>query len=108
VTDVAGSGLQFSQPVALTLASGTGGISLNGSPVPAGSTTIDPTLYAATFHGFDVIPASVSLFASGSNATGWNVVLNFTPVPEPTTVLGVCAAGYGLACLIRRGRSRRR
>src|SRR5205085_2653309 len=73
VTDVAGSGLLPNQPVALILASGTGGFSLNSSPAPM---TIDPALYAATFHGFSVLPGSVSLVASASN-----LVLNFTPVP---------------------------
>jgi autotransporter-associated beta strand protein len=97
VTDVAGSGLPFNQPVALTLASGTGGFSLNGLPAPA---TIDPSLYAVTFHGFSAFPGSVSLVTSGSN-----LVLNFNPVPEPASALGLGTAGSILVCVIRRGRA---
>src|SRR5262249_9567120 len=43
------------------------------------------------------------------NLTNGNdlVLYGFTPVPEPGSVLAVCAAAAGRGCLIRRGRRSR-
>lgn len=89
-----GPALTALQPVSLTLASGTGGFTLNGTPAPS---TIDPTLYTATFN-FDVVPGSVGLTTSGTSLT-----LGFTPVPEPSSLLELAvAAGFGVRLLRRR------
>jgi hypothetical protein len=42
--------------------------------------------------------------AASVMVTGGSVYLNFSlvPVPEPTAVCGMCAAGFGLAALVRR------
>jgi len=52
---------------------------------------------APEFSAYITAGGDVSLSASGNN-----VYLNLTPVPEPTTVLGLAAAGMGLAGMIRR------
>ena len=46
---------------------------------------------------------------SGISISGGNdiVLYNFTPVPEPASVLAVCAAAAGLFGLARRARLRR-
>lgn len=36
------------------------------------------------------------------DAPGGNAILNFTPVPEPTTVIGICAIGLGMGLAVRR------
>ena len=40
--------------------------------------------------------------------SGNNLVLTYTPVPEPAAVLTVCAAGLGLAAWRRHGATVRR
>jgi autotransporter-associated beta strand protein len=58
---------------------------------PSGKVTIQPT-------GFSLAPGDMfQLVRSGDG-----VALNFTPVPEPATVLGLAAAGLGLGGLVRR------
>ena len=66
---------------------------LDGSP-----TFVDRLLRQIV--GFSVQSASLT------GDTGGAIYLNFTPVPEPTTVLGIATAGLGLAGLVR-GRLRR-
>lgn len=46
-------------------------------------------------------------YALKVDSTGNNLVLTFTPVPEPGTVLGIGAAGLGLLGAFRRFRNRR-
>jgi autotransporter-associated beta strand protein len=55
-----------------------------------------------TFVGFPVRPASLTGDSTGA------IYLNLAPVPEPATVLGIAAAGLGLAGLVRRKRNRGR
>jgi hypothetical protein len=66
-----------------------------GSPVNIGGTNV----YA--FYNYDV--------ATGTFGSGNDVVIAFTsnPVPEPATVLGLGAAGLGLAGVVRRWRRER-
>ena len=60
--------------------------------------------------GVTGVPGAVSLgtgtefagMAFLTTVVGNNLYLNFTPVPEPATVLAVCAAGAGAFGLIRR------
>lgn len=47
-----------------------------------------------------IVPGSTSVSVAGGN-----LVLRFTPVPEPATVLLACAAGAGVAGCVRRRRS---
>ena len=39
------------------------------------------------------------------SVAGGNVDLQFTPVPEPATLIGVAAIGFGLAHVVRRRQS---
>ena len=73
-----------------TVASGT--INLNGAPVTG---VIDPSNY--TLWPGMTSANNVSLVSSGGNLT-----LTFSPVPEPTTVLGLAAGSLGLGGFIRR------
>jgi fibronectin-binding autotransporter adhesin len=50
--------------------------------------------------GFAGFPFAAYMFSFDN--VGSTVYLNFTPVPEPATVLGICAAGAGVFGLIRR------
>ena len=62
--------------------------------------------FAVDTSGFSVAGTGTldsSLFTVG--LSGNSLVLQFTPVPEPGTVLGVAAAGLGLARLVRRQRA---
>jgi autotransporter-associated beta strand protein len=61
----------------------------------AGTVTIDPSGFALAAGD------TFSLRRSGDD-----VVIFFTPVPEPATVLGLAAAGWGVAALARRRRAR--
>jgi autotransporter-associated beta strand protein len=62
---------------------------------PAGTVTIDPTGFALTAGDAFILRRS-----------GDDVVLLFSPVPEPATVLGLAAVGWGVATLVRRRRGR--
>jgi hypothetical protein len=81
-----------SQAVSYTLAqfSGNGVNSVSG---------FDPAKF--TVNPSFAMNASVALV---TNANSVSVVLNFTPVPEPATVLLLCAAGAGVAGYVRRRR----
>ncbi len=74
----------------------TPGVQRNGTAV--GPTyTFNPNdyqIFSPNFTAFN----STSLIVDGSN----NVVMTFVPVPEPATVLGLAAAGFGAAGFLRR------
>jgi autotransporter-associated beta strand protein len=53
---------------------------------------------------FQTVGFQATAFSLNENAG--ILYLNFTPVPEPVTVLGLAAAGLGLASLVRRKRRR--
>lgn len=74
----------------------TSGVQRNGTAV--GPTyTFDPNdyqLFSPNFSAFN----SALLMVDGLN----NVVMTFVPVPEPATVLGLAAAGFGAVGFLRR------
>jgi fibronectin-binding autotransporter adhesin len=80
------SGFNNTQSYSWTIATATGGVS--GTPAPV-------TLGVGNEFAGMMFLASV---------VGNNLYLNFTPVPEPATVLAICAAGAGAFGLIRRRR----
>jgi autotransporter-associated beta strand protein len=79
-------------PVSYTIATKdpAGNFQLNG-----GAYTYDPNHY--NFVAVNHFATNFSLAVSGND-----LVLTFTPVPEPGTVLGVSAAALGLLALVRR------
>jgi autotransporter-associated beta strand protein len=94
--------LSFTQgtPVTYTIATVTtaGNVRLNGSAFPTTATTTGFTFTSSTIQ---FAPGSASLMA---NAGGTGLQLSFTPVPEPTTVLAVCAVGGAAFAAWRRRR----
>ena len=89
--------LTAGQSYTYTIASSAGGFTRNGGAVSSYDFGTDFVLTTANWGSFN----DVSLTASGSN-----LVLTFTPVPEPTTILGLAAAGMGAVGLVRRLRRR--
>ncbi len=95
LVDVTGSTFTYNTPQSYRLITGVGDQS--------GLNITDPARF--TFVGltggdtFNVIDVSLRGDAGG------NVFLNFTPVPEPATVLGVGAAVLGLGAAVRRRRT---
>lgn len=91
--------LVFGTPYTITLATvdTPGNIQLNGVS-QAGSTTFPSTNYVLSSPNFTTFN-SVSLDV---DFTGTNLVLQFTPVPEPATVLGLAALGLAAAGALRR------
>ena len=91
--------LVFGETYSILIAETTqpGNIRRNGSPLAAGTVIDlnDYTLISSAFASFDNVELAV-------NGAGSGLVLTFTPVPEPTTVLGLATAVLGLALLRRR------
>jgi autotransporter-associated beta strand protein len=99
-------GLTSGQAYTVTLATST-----------AGTFTRNGTLYDPGTNAFNSLTDFTVVSGSGSQSydpTAYsltvqsnNLVLNFTPtaVPEPATVLGLAAAGFGLAGWVRRRRN---
>jgi autotransporter-associated beta strand protein len=73
---------------------GSGTINLNGAPV----TGVIP----ASNYNFNIFPFFTSADDVVLSVSGGNLSLTFTPVPEPSTVLGIAVAALGLAALTRR------
>ena len=84
------------QPLTYTIGTVTtaGNIQLNGSPFPTTPTTAGFTFSSSTI---DFGAGSASLMASGTN-----LLLTFTPVPEPAHALLACGAAAGAAGWWRR------
>jgi fibronectin-binding autotransporter adhesin len=82
-----------SYTITLATVATPGNIQLNGATAPS---TIDPSNYVLQSFAFSSF-SNVSLTVSGTN-----LVLTFTPVPEPATVLGLAAGVLGLGGLVRR------
>jgi autotransporter-associated beta strand protein len=79
-----------SQPTSWVLGTVPAGTTVNG----LGSVAFDTTNFTP---GTDV--SALSLTTNGNQ-----LVLNFTPVPEPMGIIGIISAGFGLIALRRRGK----
>jgi len=55
-----------------------------------------------TTTNFTTAGFAASEWSVAYDTTNGNVTLNFTPVPEPATILGIASAGVGVCLLIRR------
>jgi fibronectin-binding autotransporter adhesin len=99
VKTAATSSVNYNETYSVTLASvgPSGSIQLNGTTLADG-TTIDQSNYVLTSSAFAFDPNYTLTVANG----GQDLVLTFTPVPEPATVLGLAAAGLGLGAAVRR------
>ncbi len=91
--------VNYNESYTVTLATVTtaGNILLNGSSL-AGGTTIASSNYILQSSAFPAF-SNVSL---GVDSSGTNLVLTFTPVPEPATVLGIAAGALALGGFVRR------
>lgn len=95
-----------------------GTLSVSGliiDPISLGVSGFDNTMsyswtIATATGGITGVPGAVSIGAGtefagmtfSESIVGSSLYLNFTPVPEPATVLGIAAAGFGVGGLIRR------
>jgi hypothetical protein len=99
VIEIQDGGLTIGTSYTRTIATATGGFFDNATgPLPAGTPFTqgsDFVLTSPTFTSF----SGVSLAVDG---TGQGLVLTFTPVPEPATVLLACVAAGGLGAGWRR------
>jgi autotransporter-associated beta strand protein len=86
--------LTANQSYTYVIGSSAGGFTRNGSPVTSLAYGTDFDLVSGTFPGF----TGVTLTVDGTN----NLVLTFTPVPEPAALLVLGAAGLGLLRIRRR------
>jgi hypothetical protein len=96
VVDLAGVTLAEFANYSFIVASGTG-----ITPAGAGTPT-QVNVGQFTFVNSPLLVTNPSLFVSADSTL---VYLNFTPVPEPATVLAVAAAGLGGLRLVRRRRA---
>jgi hypothetical protein len=100
VIDIQDGGLALNTSYTRTLTAASGGFQLNGAPLAAGTTFVLGTEYVLTSADFDSF-TNVSLGVDASNSQ--LLVLTFTPVPEPATILGIVVA----AILVKRVRNKR-
>ena len=96
VFDIQNGGIPLNVSVTRTIATSSG-IQLNGANQPVGTTFVQGTNYVLTSSDFSSF-SGVSLTVG----TGNTLVLTFTPVPEPATILGIAAAGAFLFRLRRK------
>lgn len=91
-----------SETYTITLASvaAAGNIRVNTSPLSA-DTVLSTSLYDLTAVGFTIQSGSILKI----DDTGRNLVLTFTPVPEPTVVGLAAFGGLGLVQVVRRRKS---
>lgn len=83
--------------VTLAHAAGTGNIRRNGVSLPTG--VVLSSAYDVTSNGIGVINTTLAVVnASG----GQDLVLTFTPTPEPGTVLGIAVGAMALGGFVRR------
>jgi autotransporter-associated beta strand protein/T5SS/PEP-CTERM-associated repeat protein len=99
VINVRSLGLTPNTPVTGTIVTATGGFQSDGTgPIPSGTAFTQGTDFVLTSPDFASF-TNVSLTVAGG---GQSLVLQFTPVPEPVTLLGVAAGGAFLFRLRRR------
>lgn len=91
--------LQAGETYALTLATvaTAGNIQLNGTTLNPND-IIDPSNYLLQSSAF----SSFSGVSLAINGAGTGLVLTFSPVPEPATVLAIAAGALGLGGVVRR------
>src|SRR5262249_39802448 len=92
-----GNGLQNGETYSLVVMTSGGGFQRNTSTPLLATGYEFPTTDYRLFGNFTDVQ-NVHLFLSDANT----LVLQFTPIPEPATVLGIGFAGLGLAGLLRR------
>jgi autotransporter-associated beta strand protein len=95
------TGENYTMTIASYILGGTGQIQRNGTQVNTFAYTFDANDYQLSSPSFTAFN-SVSLVA---NADG-TLVLAFTPVPEPASVLAVCGLATAAGWLVRRRRQR--
>src|SRR5262249_28146337 len=83
-----GTGFDSTQSYSWLVATATGG------------GTGSPTIGVVSGAGFAGVGSGFT-----TSARGTNLYLNFTPVPEPATVLGLAAAGLAVGARFRRRRT---
>jgi len=88
IIGLAGNGFNNAQSYSWTIATFTGTGSVTGTPV---------------FVPMSFTPAAGSAFDLAT--VGSSLILNYTPVPEPASILGVCLAGAGVVGWWRRKRT---
>ncbi len=89
--------LAFGTPVSLNIGSGTA-FRVNGAAVGPGGYVYNTDFSLLTDRPNFLFFQNVTLIPDGSN----NLLLSFTPVPEPATVLGLAATGLAAVRLGRR------
>jgi T5SS/PEP-CTERM-associated repeat protein/autotransporter-associated beta strand protein len=98
VFDIRSLSLTPNVSVTRTVVTATGGFFRNGTgPIPAGTNFTLGTDYVLSSPDF----ASFTGVSLGVTGTGSTLVLTFTPVPEPATVLGLAAVA-GVVVRLRR------
>lgn len=98
VIDIQNAGAAPNQQYTRTVVTATGGFQLNGlGPLPVGTAFTQGTDFVLTSSDFASFTGTTSLVVGAGNT----LVLTFTPVPEPATVLGLAAAA-GLLVRFRR------
>jgi hypothetical protein len=99
VIQIDGPGLTQGTSYTRTIVSAAGGFFDNATPLPPGTPFTQGTDFVLTSPNFPAF-SNVSLAVG---PTGQDLVLTFTPVPEPGHVLLVCAGAAGLVLRRRRG-----
>jgi autotransporter-associated beta strand protein len=102
-----GINLQSLGTLVVDLTGATGLIAGQQYSLRIGSSSVSNSISGTQFTNITFSGASLPIDSASVQLNGNGVFLNFTPVPEPTTVLAVAAAGLGGLRLARRRLARR-